>query len=447
MIKEDELISRVLVTLDQFKNLDYLKAAIAKSEYTPYNSGNYSRVLVWKACLITGSLNINDWDLPLKNSRVVYHQLLHRLDMKAPYHMLERDNAFYDTSPRLRSVSPVKTNLTRTPTLDILSRKSTPPLKYTHTDDDLDLLNTIIMDIDRLFPGEAFFSNENSDNLTNKKKLIELLYIWAKCNAKVQYKQGLHEILGLLFMNLSKESMEIPQTNQLSNEDKKILNLFSKKFLFHDLFTIFNKFVLESRVIARFYETEEELWKSIEYFNVKLMKIDQLIHYNLTNKLKLDTQLWIIRYLRLLLSRELGDLSIVSLLWDKLIATTTKSTIPVPDLIIFMTMSLLIQAKKELVVCDFSESLVLLLHYPLKGSKRAQVDFINNIYKDGVNLYEKRDNDLQLYEYGIKMNSKYNSEFKTVVSSSKANTQDMMKFEKTRLEMRLQKKAREMINK
>lgn len=482
MIKENELISRVFLTIDQFKTLDQLKVHISKNEYNPFNCGHYSRVLVWKSCLITGSLNITEWDSQLHNARAVYHQLVHRSDMKIPWSKLDNENQFYkqdhdqiNYNNSGHSVTKpskdknIKQKLNRIPiSHDPLAptlRSSTPPIFYENTDEDLDLLTIIIMDIDRLFPGEWFYSNSNPLSLVHKQTLVEVLYIWAKCNPRVGYKQGIHEILGLLYMNLHHESIVIPKTNSLSHQELTILNLFNSKYMSHDLFTIFNKFILESRIIDKFYETEDSLWKSIEYFNMKLMKIDQLIHYTLINKLRLESQLWIIRYLRLLLLRELVDLDAVSLLWDKIIATPTSNNriVPVPEFITFMIIQLLLQIKTQLITGDFSETMSLLLHYPISTkvqNKRLKLEFINNLYTDALNLYEKRDNDLQLYEYGIKLNTKYNPDVRVTISSARSSidsstsipnqttsSKDKMKLEKARLELKLKKKAQQMINK
>jgi TBC1 domain family protein 5 len=332
-----------------------------------------------------------------------------------------------------------------------------PPPVFTESD--VELLETIIMDIDRLFPGDEFFCDKNPASHECKRSIIEILYVWSKCNPNIGYKQGFHEILGLVYMNLYKESVIIPSTNTLSQQDYSILNLVNRKYLCHDCFTIFNKFVVESTLVAKFYESEDNLWKSIESFNVSLMKIDQLIHYNLITRIHLESQLWIIRYLRLLLLREIGDLNSTSLLWDKLVATTTSTSSSLqllPEMLTFMVIQLLIQIKSELITCDFSESIGLLLHYPIEsklGDEKRNIKFIHNLYHDAMCLYERRNDDLQLYEYGIKMNSKYNPDMKVSISyngkptdgtSSKAQT---MKFEKTRLEMRLKKKAQQLLNK
>ena len=90
------------------------------------------------------------------------------------------------------------------------------------------------------------------------------------------------------------------------------------------------------------------------------MKIDQFIHYTLNTKLKLEAQLWIIRYLRLLLSRELGeDVETTMLLWDKLIASQLSTDhlgsnlTAIPELLNFIIIQLLMQKKSDIISSDF----------------------------------------------------------------------------------------------
>lgn len=488
MLKENDIISKVLLSIKQCKgNLATFKTSITDNEYTPSGCSHFTRTLVWKVCLMTHTLKIQGWESKLTDSRVVYHELVKREDLAIPWWKLDVDSEFYLTKEtskhktrigRQRTMR-IKQNLIRVGNVDDPLRSpgispSRKPQPYVTTEDDLELLQTIILDIDRLFPGDSFFLATNPNSFASKKQMIEILFVWSKCNPQVGYKQGIHEILGLLYLNMHTESIEIPTTNTFSGDDLRILNLYDIKYIAHDLFTLFNQFMVQSGIIARFYEDEKVLWKNIESFNAYLMKVDQLIHYNLISKLKLESQIWIIRYLRLMLSRELGnDLSAVSLLWDKLVATQlsgkASALLAISDLIIFMTIQLLIQQKTELITCDFSESLSLLLHYPLPAkisNPTFRSEYISDLYKDALKLYERKDNDLKLYEYGIKLNNKYNPNLKITmtytgsVRNSKDSTSSMdhspsptpdksekLKFEKLRLEMRLKKKAQQLMNK
>ena len=53
-------------------------------------------------------------------------------------------------------------------------------------------------------------------------------------------------------MHLAKESAIIPQTNTFSSDDLKILNLYDFNYLSHDVFTIFNRFMIQSGIITNF---------------------------------------------------------------------------------------------------------------------------------------------------------------------------------------------------
>lgn len=480
MLKENDTIQKVLLTIEQYKgNVALFRNAIVHNEYNP-DKTNFTRLLIWKSCFITESLNIQNWETSLKPSRVIYHKLRQSQDMTIPWWRLDTDNDFYSAQvqeKRAKLLKPQRLlrvqNVQHDP-LATTSRSPTPGGPYEITEDDVELLQSIVLDIHRLFPGEKLFHDESEGALAIKKQLITVLYIWSKCNPQVGYKQGIHEILGLIYLNLVGESVEIPNTNTFSSDDMKILSLYDIHYLQHDLFTILTRFLITSGVISHFYESEAVLMNSIETFNGLLMKVDQLIHYNLITKLRLESQLWIIRYMRLLLLRELGnDLEIASRLWDKIAAAQLiagNGMQNVPGLIMFIITVLLVHIKTELVLCDFSEGLSLLLHYPISGRLNQDPQFVDKVFKDAYHLFEIKDNDLKLYEYGIKLNKKYNPRLKVSIgitlggsaSNSPSATSSpklsmdasggtvptaedskaaKMAFEKVRMEMRLKKRA------
>lgn len=510
MSTENELISKVLLTIDKYKgSLPTFKKAVVDGEYTTLQQPKiFLRLLLWKVCLIVDSFAIAAWAKRLKETRMVYQQLVAREDMAIPWLDLDQDNLYYkpkqlnrkaslgNGSSRLNGQILIKRSSLREAAtedpllLDINTQGSTT--ERTDNNDhttDLELLNVIILDVERLFPGESFY-HADSGTIPIKRQLVEVLYVWCKCHPRIGYRQGFHEILGLIHMNLHKESILLDQDNlnsaRYSHEEMVILSLYNMRYLCHDLFNIFNKFVFNSGIVSDLYESEALLTKLIDLFNSYLMKVDQFIHYTLTTKLELDSQLWIIRYLRLLLARELGnDFETTSLLWDKLIATQNSND-KAPgmthflEVLIFLVIQLLIQQKTELVTSDFSECLSLLLHYPMPNftSAASRDQYIQVLYHDALKLYEKRNNDLKLFEYGNKLNKKYNpglkislgyrnsSDFSECNSarssvdslgSTKEHTLNLedalprndraekMRFEKMRLEMRLKKKAKLMI--
>ncbi|CAK9437399.1 uncharacterized protein LODBEIA_P17770 [Lodderomyces beijingensis] len=510
MSKENETILKVLLTIDKYKgNLDNFRKAVTDGDYTFIQQPRlFSRLLLWKTCLITGSLKISTWSDKLNDSRIVFHQLITRDDMRIPWHSLDQDSAYYQSrettrkssinhKSALRGTKSLKRKthcvhvtedpLSETTTTGDGSDNKTVPQETS----DLELLECIILDIERLFPGEPFFHDLNNPNTVHiRRQLIEILFVWSKCNPEIGYKQGLHEILGLIYWNLYKESInyDVNAATSLTKEEQAIVNLYNKNFLCHDMFVVFNKFVLASGIATNFYESETRLSKSFDKFNIYLMKVDQFIHYTLTTKLNLESQLWIIKFLRLVLLRELGnDLETTNFVWDKLIATqshhknTSAELSSLIEILYFMIIQLLIQQKVDIVTSDFSDCLSLLLHYPIPkfASPTQREAFVNNLYHDATKLYARRKDDLKLYEYGMKLNNKYNPGLKiglsyhkngsnlSVSSTPRSSIESLnsvknlsltpakdpsqeraekMKFEKMRMEMRLKKKAQSMVN-
>lgn len=490
----NETIANVFQTVDVYKgSVASFRKGVVDNDYIPQKCSYFSRTLIWKTFLITGSLKILTWLSTLKSSRVVYHELTKRKDMAVPWWKLDTDNVYYQSESMSRKSSLKRRTSTKTSVLRVHSIKNSlervkiedkdSPLSSNETlnNDHLlqDSLETIIMDVERLFPGEDFYNAANATSLKIKRNLIEILYIWSKCNEHVGYKQGFHEILGLVYMNLYKEAIEIPNTNTMSTKDYEILSLYDINYLSHDLFTILNKFLVLSGITGRFFQDEKQLWASIEQFNVSLMKIDQLIHYNLISKLKILSELWVIRYIRLLLLRELGnDLEVTNLLWDKFVvlAGSDASITALPDVIMYLIVVLLVRIKTELITCDFGEALSLLLHYPI-NEQLASVNtskYIRSLYKDAVALYNIRAHDRKLYQYGLQLNASTNPSLlitmsykgNSVVTGSPRNSDDSsisrsasrspsissqdaraekLAFEKLRLEMRLKKKAQLMM--
>lgn len=477
MSKESDIISRVLLTTEQFKgSFPLFRAAILLNEYNS-KSDNFSRLLLWKTCFLTETLSIPSWDLKLLASRAVYHLLRRNPEMSVPWNKLESDSEFYSYVAIKSLLSRASTRLVRIKNVndDPLGSNGATTSTLANTtfqSTDLELLEAIILDVQRLFPGEDMFNNGSDGAFAAKRQLITILYTWCKCNPNVGYKQGIHEILGLIYLNMVKESVILTDTQDFTTEELKILSLYNLQYIEHDVFALFNRFFVSSGVVGDFYETEARLMNSIESFNGLLMKVDQLIHYNLITKLRLESPLWIIRFLRLLLLRELSnDLEVSSLLWDKLVAAELEKPVGqmcLSSLIINMIIVLLIHLKTELMLCDFSEALSLLLHYPISAKMHVYPDFISSLFKNAYSLHSLKDQDLKLYEFGLKLNKFYNSRIKVNMGGSSGSVTPStpsvlspkssvdlpsvadtkaakMQFEKNRLEMRLKKKAQEII--
>lgn len=392
MLKQNATLQNVLLSVEYYRgSLDNMRSAAQTGLYQ--QCGFFSRLLVWKCSLITHLLAFRLWDTALSRSREIYN----RAKKTPPWYMLDPDCEFHDNLPA--------------------------------DSDDVDLLQSIVLDVQRVFPGEPFYQSRLA-----KKRLITVLYAWANEHS-IGYKQGMHEVMGLIDMTISPESVTLDNTNTLEADERAILALFDERFAEHDLYALFSAFVLDSGVIALFYESETRLSRAIREFDSLLLKVDQLVHYNLVTKLHIESQLWIIRYLRVVLLREISNLDLTIFFWDKLVALDVAT---IPDLVVLLVVVLLVHLKQDLVTCDFAEALTLLLHYP----SRFTAQFLNSVFADAQKLLRCRNDDFKLYEAGRRLT-------RTLSSSSTLSTpptaeeqrRERLAFDKKRLELRLKRRV------
>ena len=119
--------------------------------------------------------------------------------------------------------------------------------------EEFDLLNLIKMDADRTYQENEIFLKEEI-----KKKLICALYIYAKENPKIGYRQGMNDICGVFLYILYKNY----ELNDDFGKDtiSCIYSIFhsNNDFLEYDLYILFSKFM--NKGIADFF-----LYNSIQY--------------------------------------------------------------------------------------------------------------------------------------------------------------------------------------
>lgn len=81
---------------------------------------------------------------------------------------------------------------------------------------DSELKDTIILDIDRTYPEDEFFIHKTTQN-----SLIDILFIYCKENEWISYKQGMNEIIAILYMVNMVQSTISPYVD----DDSKIPNI------------------------------------------------------------------------------------------------------------------------------------------------------------------------------------------------------------------------------
>jgi TBC1 domain family protein 5 len=207
----------------------------------------------------------------------------------------------------------------------------------------------IKLDIDRTYQDKTLFTlNEVKQMMTN------ILFIWAKENPKLGYKQGMNDLLGILvyvaYCDLPDDFEGISERNQ--NLLKFLVN---KKDLEADLFWCFDKIMdrgvrdLFSPVMTRpaFKGKKTDLFTwEVEKHKNDLVGIDKskdsnvspilrrshIIHHTLLKtfepdlytyleKEKIEPQMYLQRWLRCMLTREF-NMHDVLIIWDALLASS-----------------------------------------------------------------------------------------------------------------------------
>lgn len=248
----------------------------------------------------------------------------------------------------------LKSKFTKNPHLvlddDPLSQKDESAWNQHFCDNELREL--ILQDVIRTFPDELYFRDKDVQNL-----MVRVLFVWARCNPHIGYRQGMHEILAPLLseLHIDRKCMPALPSDMLS----EILN---PKYMEHDSFMLFAGLM---KGMAKFYCTGDavpsstgrlaactsphmpnEAVKYLRMLNERLLvPLDPALASHLCN-CNVSLELFGIRWLRLLFGREFPR-SEMSNLWGVMFAQG-----PQLPLIDFIFVSMLISMRNTLLVQD-----------------------------------------------------------------------------------------------
>ncbi|GMM32816.1 hypothetical protein DASC09_001410 [Saccharomycopsis crataegensis] len=500
-----DLLWKVKNTLKEYKTIGELKTGVLTGSYTD-NNPDFSRCFLWKAVFLLQTLEIPEWEKNLDASRSTYSFLSKQY--RPPFSLLDSQSPYFE-KPRMeaieqkpqssppRTVNPnKKSNLLKRSSLDksasSLSTAESPlsvpsgsntslrtssissavtPLngESSTTDSDVNELNAIIIDIERTFPGHPLFRDPEI-----KKGIVRVLFVWYKLNQDVGYRQGMHEIISTIFMVVHAESFAKPLNGFSDDNDSQIFEIFNQNEIYADVFHMFTIFMINPQ--ASFY-SEANLLDNCAKFDQLLHDFDYDLYYYLNRKLKLESQIWLIRWLRLMLIREL-TLSTVLPIWDKLISfqkiknfSNLTSNSDFNTIVSIIVLLLLLNIKKELLLgCqDYGDVLKLLLNYPVAkvfknksltkdfdddfNLAEVEIDdhvmeFINSLFNEAVLVFNSRRN---LKAIGKFLNEKYNAEFINLYQERKGPAEttfieDDEVLDKLRFQNRLTERVRNALN-
>ena len=479
-----DYIHRIEQVLKQYPSRPSLAAAILSGQHVYSNSHKYpfSRSLLWKTSLLQIDISLSSTtNLPsinlinLRNHRNIYNDLICKIGI--PWHLLPTDSIYYSsiTSDSSNSsnlnqnpIDDVEEDLTNLNISNLNTKRRLPKQSISNNDDplsktnlnsnsnsnsnsksesDINILSMIIGDVERLFPEypDMFIESKN-----DKIKMIKILYRYSKWIneqrleqglKQIGYVQGMHELCAVIYAVVKVELYDDTKdddtnkdnkTNTINNLNMQIKEFLASKYFQHDVFAMFTQ--LMSPIIDKYFTSSGIVRESI-FFDLKLHHIDheQSSKYpGLATSLKnanIESQLWLTRWFRMLLTRELG-LAYSVRIWDGLIAyacvgamsDTVSNGHDISVLLPYVIILLILRIRSKLLQClnkniskichdvgingnsngemdlfDESEALSLLLHYPidsnttLSRSVSPEFDDDNNIDN---NLEDNKDEPL-----------------------------------------------------
>lgn len=240
-----------------------------------------------------------------------------------------------------------------------------------------ELEKTINQDIERCYPDKEFFQETFVRDLMSR-----ILFIYAKMNAALSYRQGMHELLApivyLLHEERSATEKDIdPEDAQIeldSSSEKVLTSLLDIAHLEADTFFVFkhlmditgdwfspvppNNQVKKANGITDDEAATPVVNKCRRIQHQLLKNKDPELHDHL-QALKIEPQFYLLRWVRLLLGREFHSLDDLMIIWDAIFAHS-------PDLVLvdYICVSMLVFIREQLLERDSTGCLTRLMKYP-----------------------------------------------------------------------------------
>lgn len=447
----------------KFKSIHNIAQGLISGSYVPEKCpDSFCRPFLWKSILLrveiqtqNGNCELNMGNL--RSSRARYAQLLDQIS--PPWHLLDNDSIYYRPLDEVQS----SLDVTETEAVEKGGVKKVARVKVDNDHHplalrtkkvvDIDTLNMIIMDVERLFPD---FPKMFIESFKDKVMIIEILYRFSKVCGR-GYIQGFHEICGVIFMILLSELSEKPldseslndhndltsdkqvPEHELSTLDAQINEFFLKEYFVHDVFSTFEAFI--TPLLEKYYTSSGVVQESI-LFGIKMRHIDPSLEHALRRVEVVGghAQVWLSRWFRMLATREIGVRKGIRL-WDGLISfaglssnsyLSTSSPVDVSSLLPFTILCLLMNIRTELLIAagadpaaaasqdktkrrnsklyqsndeiDDTDVLFLLLHYP-----QDAIGSISDLVADAASLALANDDDDALKMRGSNIVEKCNS--------------------------------------
>lgn len=300
--------------------------------------------------MVFDSYDVSQWSAALKSSRTEYQKLRDAFVINsyipAEWLVEEPENTLiYDTvsstasDPLSRNDNHSKANTSKTPSQSSSSKpvNSHPNISASDTD----LIDLLLADIPRTFPDIPFFQNR-----TVKVSLFRILYIYAKQNPDIGYRQGMHELaapmIQVVWQDLDKLSPREGgatgkkhtdiKKSAIGEQEPEVVISFDVESDAYLLFCALMKSAkpwYASQVNDDSSHLPPPIVSKSHYIQyVLLKKADPVLYDKISYSLKLsraEPQIWALRWIRLLFAREVSFKNFLWL-WDAIFAATDPNT-------------------------------------------------------------------------------------------------------------------------
>lgn len=191
---------------------------------------------------------------------------------------------------------------------------------------------------------------------------------YAKCTPEIGYRQGLHELLGPILWAVDYDSLETDRGDWLAGL------VLSREHISHDSYALFASVMRGAKVLYDFVPSvpqpvDRNAQGSATTLVQPIVAIANRVHDKLLRtidmdlwqkmeSLRIEPQIFAIRWLRLLFGREFPLLEVMKI-WDALFAED-----PSLRLIEQVCIAMLLRIREDLLVAEYSSFIQLLLRFP-----------------------------------------------------------------------------------
>ena len=215
--------------------------------------------------------------------------------------------------------------------------------------------------------------------------MTNILFIWSKIHIDISYRQGMNELLAPIIWVMYHDSIKVSQEDHHHKNDL-LLTIVHKDYIEDDSYYLFNQLMLKMNQYFQIKLLKKKgkqiHTRQISIINEKadhimnlLKKIDVEV-YNYLIQLQIPYNIFLLRWIRLLFTREY-DLKEIFILWDTILVMYDK----ISEIIDAISLSMILYQKQHMINNEnYSDILNRLMKYP-------KVKNIRNILEKAIEIH------------------------------------------------------------